>query len=191
MAILTLTVYKQYQKINSTNQDTELQLVINSVNDFIVSYCNRTFVDYYTNTKTEYFDATDTELYPSEYPLKSVTSVKVSTDGGETYPTTLDLYTDYAIDLKNGSVISNLDSFVTTNYPVNAIELVYNGGYAAVPNDILLAAVNLVEYYIDKQYVPSKAAAGTSLDNDVVVDSTARLPKHIRRVLEHYRAINI
>lgn len=189
MAILDLTTYKSFKNITSPNADTELQNIIDSVNAFIVSYCGRTFNDYVTATKTEYFDEGSTELYPSEYPLISVASIKVSIDAGKTYDTTLTEYTDYILDKNNSSIKALGTYFVDTNYPVNAIEVTYNGGETNVPADIVLAAVNLVEYFMEDQFMPSKAFKGVTIENISTVDS--KLPPHIKRVLDHHRALSI
>ena len=190
MAILTLAQYKAYKNISSPNQDTELQNMIDSVNEYIVSYCNRTFNDYVTTNKTEYFDAGEKELYPSEYPLISVSAITVSTDAGATYPTTLVEFTDYIIDKKVSAIKSITSSFVNTDYPVNAIKVEYTAGETNVPSDIVLAAINLVEYYMEDQYMPSKAFKGVTIENMGVTDNTS-LPAHIKRVLDHHRSITM
>jgi hypothetical protein len=79
---------------------------------------------------------------------------------------------------------------VSTDYPINAIEVVYNGGFAELPQDLTLAAVNLVDYYLEEQYTPSKAFAGVRVENIVGIDSS-KLPTHIRMVLDHYRSANL
>ena len=68
MALLDINTYKEYQGINSDKNDTKIIKTISSVNDFIISYCNRSFVDYTSTDKTEYFDATQSEYYPVEFP---------------------------------------------------------------------------------------------------------------------------
>lgn len=191
MAIITLTEYKAYKGISSTTDDTKRQNIIDAVNSYIVSYCNRTFNDYISTTKTEYFDATDGELYPSEYPLTGITTIKTSTDAGETYDTTLAEFTNYVLDLPNSRIVSiDADVFVSTSYPINAIEVIYNGGFTDIPEDIKLAAVNLVDYYLEEQYTPSKAFAGVRVENIVGIDA-GRLPSHIKMVLDHYRSANL
>ena len=127
MAILDLSIYKSYKSITNTKDDTKHTLIINAVNTFIEGYCGRVFTTYFsTNTKTEYFDADTTEIYPAEYPIVGVTSLKYSTDAGETYSETLEEYTDYII--LTDSVIALGTEFASPTYPINALELIYNGG---------------------------------------------------------------
>ena len=189
MAILDLATYKLYKGLNSPTDDTKNTNTINAVNAFIEAYTGRVFTTYYGADKTEYFSSTFTELYPIETPIVSVTSLEYSNDNGETYSTALVEYTDYIIDTDNDAVISLKGEFCTPTYPFNAIKLVYRGGYSEVPKDLVMAAVHLTDYYVDEEYTPRKSLAGSSVDHVVQPDMTARLPAHIRRVLENYRDI--
>ena len=189
MAVLTLARYKIYKSISSSTEDTQYSAIIDAVNAFIEQYCGRTFTGSYGSDKTEYFKATDTELYPTEYPIVSVTSLEYSTDAGENYGNALAEYTDYIIDVDNDVIISLKGEFSSTTYPQNAIRLVYKGGYAAIPKDLELTAVHLAEFYAEEGYTPRKSLAGASIDNVIQPDMTARLPAHIRRVLDSYRII--
>lgn len=191
MAILTLTAYKKINNITNTDKDEVTTQTIKAVDSFVTSYCNREFTEYYATDKTEYFDGMNTnEIYPEVYPIVSINTIKTSTDGGQTYATTLAEFTDYVIDIKNSKILSTGDCFVTTNIATNSLELVYKAGYLRVPEDLKLAAAHLVEYYLEEQYTPKKAFSGVSVENIIMADTTARLPSHIRRVLDHYRTVN-
>ena len=192
MSILTLNTYKRMKKITSTERDEEIAEVIKSVNSFVPSFCNRDFTDYYATDKTEYFDGVNNcDIYPDVYPIVSITSIKTSTDGGQTYDTTLAEFTDYVIDYKNSRIESTYDYFVDSTIATNSVQLVYKGGYSAVPDDLALAAAHLVEYYLEEQYTPKKQFSGTSVEAVSITDNSAKLPPHIRRVLEHYRGLSM
>ena len=189
MAILDLTTYKSYKNKRNTDDDTKYTLIIDAVNAFIEEYCGRVFTTYYDTDKTEYFDANDSEIFPDEYPIVSVTSLEYSTDAGETHATALTEYTDYVIDNDNQAIIALKGEFATVTYGLNSLKLVYKGGYTKVPKDLVLAAVHLADYYESEEYIPRKSLAGASTDTIIQPDMTARLPSHIRRVLENYRSI--
>jgi hypothetical protein len=189
MAILDLNTYKSYKNIKSTDKDTKQTLIIDAVNAFIEEYCGRVFTTYYNTDKTEYFNANDSEIFPNEYPIVSITSLEYSTDAGQTYATALTEYTDYVIDNDSQAIISLLGSFATVTYGTNSLKLVYKGGYEKPPKDLILAAVHLADYYESEEYIPRKSLAGASTDTIIQPDMTARLPSHIRRVLENYRTI--
>ena len=192
MSILKLQTYKEIKNITSTDRDAVITRNISAVNSFISSFCNRSFTEYYDTDKTEYFDGVNTsEVFPDVYPIISVTSVKTSSDGGQSYAITLAEYTDYVVDTTSSSIVSTYDCFTSVNIPTNSMQIVYKGGYSKVPDDLLLAAAHLVEYYLEEQYTPKKALAGVSIENMTVSDSTAKLPAHVRRVLEHYRSLII
>ena len=187
--IIDLQTYKSYKGVNSDTDDDNHTLIIHAVNAFIEQYCGRVFTTYYNTDKVEYFDSTETEIYPDEYPIVSITSLKTSLDNGSTYPTTLVEYTDYVVDNSAHRILALSSSFVEATHPYNAIELTYKGGYDRIPKDLELAAVHLVDYYKDKEFTPRVSIAGTSVDHTIIPDTTARLPAHIRRVLENYRNI--
>ena len=191
MDILTLNTYKKIKNITSNDRDQAITQAIKSVNSFIPSYCNRDFSTYFSTDKTEYFDGVNTnDIYPDVYPIVSVTSIKTSTDGGHTFSTTLAEFTDFVIDEKNSRIVSTLDYFVLANISINSVQLIYKGGYATIPEDLIMAAAHLVEYYMEEQYTPKKAFSGVSIETLAITDSTAKLPAHIRRVLEHYRTLS-
>jgi len=192
MAILTLNTYKEIKNITSTDRDIMITQAIKAVNSYIPTYCSRDFTEYFATDKTEYFDgATYDEIYPDVYPIVSVTSLKTSADGGETYATTLAEFTDFVIDIKNSRIVSTYDYFVEANIPINSVELIYKGGYEKVPEDLIMAAAHLVEYFLEEQYTPKKAFSGVSVENITVLDGSAKLPAHIKRVLELYRSLTI
>ena len=97
---------------------------------------------------------------------------------------------DYIIDYVNSRVVAVGDQFIYTSIPINSGEITYTAGYEAFPLDIVQAAVLLTEYYIEEAYTPRKSLAGASVDSVIQPDFTAKLPPHIRRILEHHRAVN-
>ena len=189
MAILDLPTYKSYKNISSTTDDTKHTLIIDAVNAFIEGYCGRVFTTYYNNDKTEYFEADQEAIFPNEIPIVGVVSLEYSTDAGETYTNALTEYTDYVVDATDESIIALKGRFADVTYNINSLKLVYNGGYSRVPKDLEMAAVHLADYYRDEEFIPRKSMAGVSVDTVIQPDMSARLPAHIRRVLENYRNI--
>lgn len=188
MSILTLNKYKTIKNITNSEHDVQITELIKAVNSYISTYCNRKFTEYYNVDKVEYFDGVNSdELYPEVYPIVSVTSLETSTDGGQNYSTVLTEFTDYVIDEQNSRIVSNYDYFVASSYPLNSVKLTYKAGYTTIPEDLTLAAVNLVEYFLEEQYTPRKSLAGAGVENIIITSTDAYLPAHIRRVLELYR----
>lgn len=191
MDIITSATYKTLKGINSTTNDSKLGVIIPAVNSYISNYIGRELIAYYGSDKTEYHDGVNfSVIYPKVYPLISVTSVRTTTDGGTTW-TVLDTPDDYMIDLENDRILSTTTNFVTSQFHVNSLELKYKAGYSAIPDDLEMAAASMVEYYLEEQYNPKKAMQGASIENVIMTDNTAKLPPHIKRILEYYRNINI
>ena len=185
LPLITKKEYKDYVGISSTNSDTIIDAIIPNVSQFVKSYCRRTFIDYVNDSKVEttsggYGD----RIHLQEYPLISVSSVDYSEDYGQTYTSFVE-YTDYAVDVETGEIVSLLGDFTKL---INGYQITYTAGYEEVPEDLKLAVMDLVTYYIKNDMaVHSPKAPGT---NSVQVEyiTTSALPAHIRRVLDMYRA---
>jgi hypothetical protein len=183
--LVTLAEYKAYAGITSTNQDAEINAIIPKVSQLVKSFCRRTFVDYVNDSKEEIFSGGWNKLYLKEYPILSITSVESSTDYGATY-TELVEFTDYAVDMEDGTIVC----MNVTEFPkyTNGYKVTYTAGYESLPEDLKLAVLDLVTYYLKNDMsIHSPKAPGT---NSVQIEyiTTANLPAHIRRVLYLYTA---
>ena len=189
--LIKIDDFKIYKGINSDNDDPIISSLIGSVSEFIKNYTSRELIEYSLKDKTEYFDAVNyPEYYPSEFPIQSVTSLEVSTDGGVTY-TALVEDTDFFVDLEDERIISNttVTGFVSSTITHKSGKLVYKGGYVATPLDLRLAAMDLVEFHRKNEHAPNMSMAGASVENPVVFVKGNALPPHIRRVLDNYRVL--
>jgi lysophospholipase L1-like esterase len=181
--LVTLAEYKAYAGITSTNQDAEINAIIPKASQLVKTLCRRTFVDYVNDNKEEVFAGGWSKLYLKEYPILAISSVEYSTDYGATYAELVE-FTDYVLDMEDGSIASILYE----DFPkhINGYKVTYTGGYETLPDDLKLAVLDLVTYYIKNDMsVHSPKAPGT---NSVQVEyiTTANLPAHIRRVLYLY-----
>jgi hypothetical protein len=191
--LITISEYKTYAGIKSTNYDKEIVGLIPRVSEFVKNYCGRTFVDYVDADKVEYFNGGTSKLILDETPVISVGSVGYSIDFGQTY-TNLVQYKDWILD--DGGIRSlntnAVNSLITVNrgFPevIRGYRVTYRAGYEDVPADVALAIMDLVTYYRKNDMsVHSTKAPGT---NNVQIEyiSTTSLPAHIKRVLDMYRA---
>ena len=181
--LVTLAEYKAYAGISSNNQDALINSVIPKASQLIKTICRRTFVDYVNDSKEEVFSGGWSKLYLKEYPILSIGSVEASTDYGKTY-TELEEFTDYVLDLEDGTITSTS----TVEFPkyINGYKVTYTGGYEILPEDLKIAALDLVTYYIKNDMsVHSPKAPGT---NSVQIEyiTTSTLPAHIMRILYLY-----
>lgn len=184
-SLVTLKAYKDYEGINSPNQDTEINTIIPKVSQLVKNYCRRSFIDYYDEAITERFAGGDDILYLSEMPIGTIQSVEYSADYGKTY-TSLVEYTDYVFDiLRQGIVPVTVSTFPEA---INGYKITYTGGYETVPEDLQIAVLDLITYYMkNDSAIHSPKAPGT---NSVQIEyiSTTNLPAHIKRVLDLYVA---
>lgn len=185
MDLITKAEYKAYAGITSTNKDAEIDALIPRISALVKNYCRRTFIDYYNTVNIEYFNGPAMYFPLKEYPVVEVVEVEISTDYGNSYASMIE-YTDYVLDKSRGVVHSTqFDGFPER---INGYKVSYKAGYAEVPEDLKLAVIDLISYYIrNDMAVHSNKAPGT---NSVQVEyiSTTSLPAHIRRVLDLYVA---
>lgn len=192
--LVTLDEYKIYAGINSTNQDTVITALIPQVSSLVKTICRRTFVDYVDDAKTEVFSggSTNSKYYMQEYPVISVSSVEYSADYGQTYDSLVE-FTDYVVDLEDDSLVAlpyTEDPSTTAVFTkaINGYKVSYYAGYEVLPEDLKIAILDLVTYYLKNDgSVHSPKAPGT---NSVQIEyiTTTALPAHIARVLNIYKA---
>ena len=186
LPLITRQEYKAYVGITSPNQDAIIDAIIPKVSEFVKTYCRRTFVDWVNDSKTEVSNGGyGYSIFTKEYPILAVSEVGYSEDYGQTY-TSLVEFTDYVVDIENDS-IKSLNSYGFSKL-INGYQITYTAGYEAIPEDLKLAIMDLVTYYVKNDMaVHSTKSPGT---NSVQVEyiTTSALPAHIRRVLDMYKA---
>lgn len=182
LPLVTKAEYKAYAGISSTNDDAVIDLLIPKVSELVKSVCRRTFKDWVEDAKVEYFDGGMAAYVPLESPLIAVASLEYSEDYGATY-TALTEFTNYVV-VKSDETIR----LIGEDFPValNGFKLTYTAGYETLPEDLKIAVLDLIKYYIKNDAaIHSSKAPGT---NTVQIEyvTTTSLPAHIRRVLDLY-----
>jgi len=190
MDLITLEEYKAYAGISSTNQDSEIEVLIPIVSKFVKTYCRSGLVDYVNDAKIEYSNGGNTEILLNEYPIISILGVEYSEDYGQT-TTDLVEYTDYVLDLENNKIlplpVSSTDNPTVFPRLINGYKISYYAGYETLPEDLKIAVFDLVTYYLKNDgSVHSPKAPGTNSVQIEYITSTS-LPAHIARVLNLYK----
>ena len=179
--LITKAEFKAYAGINSTNYDAEIDSLIPKVSQFIRTYCKRTFNEFVDDPKVEHFDGGVGFFILSETPIINVASVEYSTDFGQTHSSLVKYVDWYPDDYMIVSVNPGGWAKQPRGYKVS-----YTCGYETLPEDLKLAALDLVKYYRQNDSaVHSPKAPGT---NSVQIEYMANvgLPSHIKRVLNLY-----
>jgi hypothetical protein len=184
--LITKAEYKTYAGISSTNQDSEIDLLIPKISELIKTYCRRTFVDYYDEPLVEKTSGGFEKLLLKEAPVVQVLSLEKSTDYGQTYAN-LTEFSDWVLDTADGSVVAlSKDGFPKL---VNGYIVTYFAGYETVPEDLKLAALDLVTYYRKNDgsvHNNKSPGAGGSVQLEYIMNTN--FPAHIKRVLDQYVA---
>lgn len=185
--LVTVAEYKSYLGISSTNQDAAIAALIPKVSELVKSICRRTFVDFVDEFKTETKrSCTNRRFLVAETPLLQVSSVDFSEDFGKTY-TTLVEYQDYVVDTETAAV-----EFIVYPYmdyqKVNAFRVTYTAGYETIPQDLKLAILDLIQYYLrnDSAVHSTKSTGANTMQIEYV--SSTNLPAPIKRILDLYTA---
>ena len=183
----TLAQYKILKNINSTNKDAEINMLIPFATEYIKRYLKRTIIDFYGSpTKTEYFDSNLDTVYLKEFPIVGSPNVAFSQDGGVTYTVIVE-NTDYFINAETGYLFTGTTGtgFKTATNPHNSLRVIYNGGESTTPDEIELACILLVAYWLEEQYVDNKVVN----TNVISTFPPEKLPHHIRSILEANREL--
>lgn len=183
ISLITLNEYKNYVGITSPNQDTAISTIIPKVSELVKTLCRRTFKDYLDDAKTEYFEGGEC-FNLAEAPVVQIMSVEQSTDYGSTW-TSLTEYTDWVLKKKTEQIVPVNPTRYFEDL-VNGYKVMYTAGYETLPEDLKLAVLDLVTYYLknDAAVHSSKAPGTNSVQIEYV--STTNMPAHIKRVLDLY-----
>lgn len=183
--LITLAEYKAYIGKASTNDDIAIKSIIPKVSQLVKTYCRRTFVDFVNDAKVETFTGGGC-LAPSEFPLLSVSSVEYSLDYGKTYVALVE-FTDYAINTSADTIVP-ISTDSTFPILINGYKVSYTAGYEVLPEDLKLAVMDLVTYYLknDMAVKSSRDAGSNTVQIEYITRNT--LPSHIARVLDMYLA---
>lgn len=136
MAIITAAEVKERLDVTSSDYDTQIGNIINSVDDTIKSWAGQSIE---STTKTEKFEGNgkDYHLFKN-MPINTITSVKYRTDPLQALQTVNS--SNYAIVETDGIYrLYNDDTFYSGyNY-----EIEFNYGYDTVPEDVKNVAIEM------------------------------------------------
>jgi hypothetical protein len=188
--LITLDEYKEYEGISSSNEDLRLERLIPSVSQLVKTYCGNSLIDFYSTDKVETFTLKwNTHLVQlTESPIVSVSLVEERDSFTAPYRS-IDT-TNYFIDENTDSII-RLAGASTTNWPIGAgsVRITYRAGYEDTPEDLKLAVIDLVKYYLRDEHKERRSIAGATIENQGVsgIRNVGGFPDHIQRVLDMYK----
>ena len=191
--LITLAEYKEAEGLQSAKDDLQINSLITSVSQLVKTYCGNSIIDFYSTNKTETFNI-DYETYAvqlTESPVVSIVSVEMRGTYREAYTTLTTGAYEYFLDEKTDSVIRTTDGNTYKNWPrgPGAVKVVYKAGYASTPEDLKLALVDLITYYLKDEHKQRQTIAGASIQNQASSSqrNNVAFPDHIKRVLDLYK----
>ena len=195
--LCTKEEYKEYKQIVNLKDDSQIEILIDSVSQLVKTYCGSTLIDYYSSNKTETFDIFDAgtaEVFLTESPLVSVSSVQERDSITDSY-TTLTANTDYYVDTEHDRIF-RIDGDISSkawSRGFASVQIVYRAGYSTTPQDLRLAIYDLITYYLKEEYKGRKSLAGATLQNETStsIREDIGFPDHIKRVLDMYRVVDV
>ena len=190
--LITLATYKDAEGLSTPKEDLRINALIPSVSQLIKTYCGNSFVDFYSSNKTETFsiDWSTYIVQLTESPVNAIVSVQERQSYSDSYATLTTGAYEYALDKNTDSVFrTSSGSYKNWAQGVDAVKVVYTVGYSAVPDDLKLAVIDLITYYLKDEHKERRTIQGASIQN--AASSSQRdnvaFPDHIKRVLDLYK----
>lgn len=174
MAILTLVDYKIYANITNTNADTRLTAIINSAEKYILNKIKN--IIEVANFK-EYYDGDgDWELLLKQYPITTVTELKIEDE--------IILTTDFYIYNSSGIIKMRYGIFTIG---LKNIYIDYNAGYSPVPSDIKMVIAELVNRKMEQFDKKGNSFSSESFMGGSLVFRESDLTDFMKDVINYYR----
>ena len=190
--LITLATYKDAEGLGTPKEDLRISALIPSVSQLVKTYCGNSFVDYYSSAKTETIDVNwGTHIVQlTESPVNTITSVQERDSYSTAYKTLTTAAYQFYLDKSTDSVLRTSSSGYT-NWPtgVGSVKIVYTAGWSTVPEDLKLAVIDLVSYYLKDEHKERRTIAGASIQNAASTSQrdNVAFPDHIKRVLDLYK----
>ena len=190
--LITLAIYKDAEGLSTPKEDLRINALIPSVSQLVKTYCGNSFVDYYSSAKTEIFDINwSTHIIQlTESPVNTITSVQERASYSGAYATLTTGAYQFYLDESTDSVLRT-SSAVFTNWPtgVGSVKVVYTAGWSTIPEDLKLAVIDLITYYLKDEHKERRTIAGASIQNPSSSSQSGNVafPDHIKRVLDLYK----
>lgn len=184
-SLTTVAAVKAHLDISVSTWDTVIEDMIDATTDMIESYCGGRRFKASGSDVTEYYDGDVLRdgkniLALKSYPIISITSVSYSSgDYNNPTWTAYDPATYYIKNSARGLLYMN-----ALPYEHQALRVVYQAGYATIPNDLALACIMWVARIFNRRKsgdATNESVGGAS------VGWNAEMPLEVKQILANYR----
>lgn len=191
--LITLADYKEAEGIVSPKEDLKINALIPAVSQLVKTYCGNSLVDFYSSNKTETFNInwSTYAVQLTETPVNSIVSVKERSSYDAAYETLTTTDHEYYFDYNTDSIFRTNGGGGYNAWPKGpaAVEVVYKAGYASCPDDLKLAVIDLITYYLKDEHKERRTLGAASIQNQTSTSqrNNVAFPDHIKRVLDLYK----
>jgi uncharacterized phiE125 gp8 family phage protein len=164
----------------NTSEDSRIEDFINAASDFIEAVTGRKFK---ADDYTEYFDGNDLAyLLLSEFPINTVTSVHI--DDQWVFAAASELVSTERRIMRDVLIARRCGIFHYKS--TQSIKVVYNAGYATIPNHLQQACLELVKYlYVTRNDRRIGKTSSTKINESA--SFAEGIPAHILPMIEPER----
>ncbi len=184
--LITLDEYKTYKGKAKTDDDDKIVFLISSVSALIKAYVGHSIIDNWDEPVTDVIHTPydSTNIYLDAYPIRQIISVDEVSGGyvgglDSTIKYPMQYTADYLFS-QSGGVLNRIGKTWA-----RTIEVTYTSGYQTVPEQIKLAAIEMVSYYLNEEWKPARTMQGTSIAGPTA--EAGGIPKHVAPMLDHYK----
>lgn len=186
IALTTLTNARIHLQIpaSKTENDAKIERLINSASQHCATYCDRRFI---SQAYTEYFHGRRQNfIMPKQWPIVSVSELRISNDRSWTDASSLVDASDYSIADDDTTIV--LDGFFPNGN--KNIRLMSVCGYATIPYDLEHACLQMIEWWY-RHNERQDIGRTSSSKGDESVGVLSEIPKHILQLLEGYKRVEL
>lgn len=177
---LTIAEYKALNGIVGTQQNAQIQDIINAVNMFIETYTDRKFFLNDVTTSLSFSVTPPKSTDPIFLPTFEVGNIVSLVDNINLL--TLVEGTDYYYEDEDATL-----RLLTASWPIgrNSLTLTAYLGFSSIPEDLKLAASELTTSYLKREGARRTSAQTTPLTYEPIQGNI--MPNHVRIILDQYR----
>lgn len=172
-------------KTSDSQYDGKLQLFLDAASQWVQTYCDRIFDQ---GTYTELFHGNNSNvIHPRQYPVTSLTELRIDNARAWSDPNTLIDSTDYGLD-STGVAVFYYDAVFPGGY--NNVRLIYVAGYSSIPADLQMATIWTAEwfYHHNNRGDSGRTSKSKSGENAAML---ADVPPMIKSLLQKYKRIEL
>ncbi|MFC4768738.1 head-tail connector protein [Effusibacillus consociatus] len=175
-ALTDLASTKSYLDIDTTDtsKDSIIEFLINAASEAIEKYCRRKMKQA-TYTDEEYDGTGSQNLYLKQYPISSITSIKIDD--------VVVAATEYKTRKESGIVVRMNAMW---DKGILNLKVTYQAGYAAIPSDVELACKHLVKFYFKTEIADFSTTFGEGF-----VMRPEDWPRQVKALLSPHRKVLI